>query len=184
MHPVGNNYGPWVIFYFFKVCMYKHCFLPLLLVMKCCVKMHCSRPHNPYCCSRPSPMCLLHLLICTCINSSPIACPPSSVLCWCLLCLCLFCYFGLLLLVYYLCLFWPFFLAFLRARLVFVILNMCMLHLLIYTYIISSFTHCLPTIRYINVCYVINSMTIRHVEWQSVKRSLYFPLEDKDRILR
>jgi len=51
-----------------------------------CVKMHCSLPHNPYCCSLPSPVCLLRLLICTCINSSPIACPQSSVLCWCLLC--------------------------------------------------------------------------------------------------
>jgi len=48
--------------------------------------MNCSLPHNAYCCSLPSLMCMLHLLICTCINSSPIACPPSSVLCWCLLC--------------------------------------------------------------------------------------------------
>jgi len=64
--------------------MYEHCFLPLLpvFVLKCCVKLHCSLPHNPYCCSLPSPMCLLHLLICTCLNSSPIACPPSSVLSW------------------------------------------------------------------------------------------------------
>jgi len=30
------------------------------------------------------------LLICTCINSSPIACPSSSVLCWCPLCFVLF----------------------------------------------------------------------------------------------
>jgi len=77
----------WVILYFFTICMYKHCFLPLLLVfvMKC-VKMHCFLPHNPYCCSLPSPVCLLYLPICTCINSSPITCPPSSVLCWCLLC--------------------------------------------------------------------------------------------------
>jgi len=32
--------------------MYKHCFLPLLLVsvMKCCVKMYCYLPHNPYQC--------------------------------------------------------------------------------------------------------------------------------------
>jgi len=67
--------------------MYKHCFLHLLLVfvIECCVKMHCSLPHNhPYCCSLLSRVCLLCLLICTCINSSPIACPPSSVVCWCL----------------------------------------------------------------------------------------------------
>jgi len=37
--------------------LYKHCFLPLLLVfvMECCVKMHCSLPHNLYCCLLPSP---------------------------------------------------------------------------------------------------------------------------------
>ena len=51
------HYGLWVILYFFTICMYKHCFLPLLLVfvVKCCVKMYCSLPHNPYCCSLPSP---------------------------------------------------------------------------------------------------------------------------------
>jgi len=32
-------------------------------------------------------MCMLHLLICRYPNSSPITCPPSSVLCWCLLCI-------------------------------------------------------------------------------------------------
>ena len=31
------------------------------------------------------PICLPHLLICTCLISSPIACPPTYVLCWCLL---------------------------------------------------------------------------------------------------
>jgi len=69
--------------------MHKHSFLSLLLVfvMKCYVKMHCSLPDDSYCCLLPSPMCLLHMLICTCLNSSPIACLPSSVLCWCLLCL-------------------------------------------------------------------------------------------------
>jgi len=53
--------------HFFTIWMYKHCFLPLLLVsaMKCCVKMYCYLSHNPYCCSLPSPVCLLHLLICT-----------------------------------------------------------------------------------------------------------------------
>jgi len=68
--------------------LYKFCFLPLLpaFVMKC-VLMHCSMPHHPYCCLLPSSMCLLYLLICTCINSSPNACPPSSVLHWCLLCM-------------------------------------------------------------------------------------------------
>jgi len=61
--------------------MYEHCFLPLLpvFVMKCCVLMHCSLPHNPYCCSLPSPMCMLHLLICTYLNSSSIACTPAYV---------------------------------------------------------------------------------------------------------
>ena len=47
--------------------------------------MHCLLLHHLYCCALPSPVCLLHLFICTCINSSPIACPQSSVLCWCLI---------------------------------------------------------------------------------------------------
>jgi len=75
----------WVNLYFFTMCIYKHCFLPMLLVsaMKCCTKMPCPLLHNHYCCSLPSPVCLPHLLICTCLISSPVACPPSSVLCWC-----------------------------------------------------------------------------------------------------
>ena len=56
-----------------------------VFVMICCDKMHCSLPHIPYFCSLPSPVCLLHLLTCTCVDSSPIACPPSSVVCWYLL---------------------------------------------------------------------------------------------------
>ena len=69
------------------MCIYKHCFPPMLLVfaMKCCTKMPCPLPHNHYCRLLSSPVCLPHLLICTCLISSPIACPPSSVLCWCLL---------------------------------------------------------------------------------------------------
>jgi len=49
-HP--TDYGLWVNLYFFTICMYKYCFLPLLLVfvMTCCIKMHCSLPHNPCCC--------------------------------------------------------------------------------------------------------------------------------------
>ena len=59
----------------------------MLLVsdMKCCAKIPCPLPHNHYCCSFPSPICLPHLLMCTCLISSSIACPPSSALCWCLL---------------------------------------------------------------------------------------------------
>ena len=82
----------WVNLHFFMMCIYKHCFLPMLLVfaMKCCTKMPCPLPHNDYyyCCLLPSPACLSHLLICTssCLISSPIACPPSCVLCRCLLC--------------------------------------------------------------------------------------------------
>jgi len=51
------HYDLWLNLYFFTICMYKHCFLPLLLVfeMKYCVKMHCSLPHNPYCFMLPSP---------------------------------------------------------------------------------------------------------------------------------
>ena len=82
------NYGLWVNLHFFMMRIHKHCFLPMLLVfaMKCCTKMPCPLPHNQYCCLLPPPICLPHLLICTCLISSPIACPPSSVLCWCLLC--------------------------------------------------------------------------------------------------
>jgi len=49
--------------------------------------LHCSLPHNHYCCLLLSPMCMPHLFICTYLNSSPTACPPSSVLCKWLLCI-------------------------------------------------------------------------------------------------
>jgi len=87
-HPCNPpNYGLWVNLLFFMMCICKHCFPPMLLVfaMKYCTKMPCPLPHNHYCCLLSSPVCLPHLLICTCLISSPIACPPSSVLCWCLL---------------------------------------------------------------------------------------------------
>jgi len=97
MHPVVQlgttqtpcnppNYGLWVNL-LFLMCIYKHSFPPILLVfsMKCYTKMPCPLPHKYYCCLLSSPICLPHLLICTCLISSPIACPPSSVLCWCLL---------------------------------------------------------------------------------------------------
>ena len=57
----------------------------LVFPMKCCTKMPCPMPHNHYWCLLSSPTCLPHLLICTCLISSPTACPPSSALCWCLL---------------------------------------------------------------------------------------------------
>ena len=58
----------------------------LVFAMKCFTNMPCLMPHNRYCCLLSSPMYLPHLLICTCLISSPVACPPSScVLCWCLL---------------------------------------------------------------------------------------------------
>ena len=81
------NYGLWVKLFLFMLCIYKHCLPSLLPVsaMKCCTTMPCPLPHNHYCWLLSSPMCLPHLLICTCHISSPIACPPSSVLCWCLL---------------------------------------------------------------------------------------------------
>ena len=85
-HPCNPpQYGLWVNLHFFTICMYEHCFLPVLpaFVMECCIKIPCSLPHNHFCCLLPSPVCLPHLLICTRLNSSPIACPPSSVLCWC-----------------------------------------------------------------------------------------------------
>jgi len=97
MHLVGNNSSmqPTQLItmvcgylHFFMMCIYKHCFPPMLLVflfaMKCCTEMPCPLPHNHYCCMLPSPICLPHLFICTCLISLPIACPPSSVLCWCL----------------------------------------------------------------------------------------------------
>ena len=66
------------------MCIYKHCFLPMLLVfaMKCCTTMPCPLPHNHYCCLLPSPIsiCLPHLLICTSLISSPIACLPSGII--------------------------------------------------------------------------------------------------------
>ena len=97
-HPCNPpHYGLWVNLHFFTMCIYKHCFLPMLLVFDkdCCIKILCPLPHmshNHYWCSLPSTVCLPHLLlICTCLISSPIACPPSSVLCWCLLFFSYFC---------------------------------------------------------------------------------------------
>ena len=84
----------WVNWCFFTICMYKHCCLPLLLVfvMKCCVKMRCSLPQPS--CFVIIAAWFLHLHACFACssvhhmhqskNSSPIAWPPSSVLCWCL----------------------------------------------------------------------------------------------------
>ena len=56
--------------------------------------MPCPLPHNHYCCLLSSHICLPHLLICTCLISSPIACPPSSVLCFIYIYffLCVICY--------------------------------------------------------------------------------------------
>jgi len=58
-HPCNPpNYGLWVNLLFFMMCIYKHCFPPMLLVfaMKCCTKMPCPLPHNHYCCLLSSPM--------------------------------------------------------------------------------------------------------------------------------
>ena len=63
-HPCNPpHYGLWVNLHFFMICVYKHCFLPMLLVfaVKCCIKMLCSLPHNHYCCSLPSPVCLPYM---------------------------------------------------------------------------------------------------------------------------
>ena len=97
-HPCNPpNYGLWVNLHFFMMCIYKHCFLPMIFVfaMTCCTKMPCPLPHNHYCCLFPSPICMPHLLICTCLISSPIACPPSPVLCWCISCFFIFFIFAI-----------------------------------------------------------------------------------------
>jgi len=46
-----------------------------------CFLLHCSLPHDHIfvLCLLPSLMCLLQLPICTYLNTSPIACPPSSL---------------------------------------------------------------------------------------------------------
>ena len=83
-HPCNPpNYGLWVNLYFFMMCIYKHCFLPMLLVfaMKCCTKMPCPLHHSHYCCLLPSPICLPHLLICTCLIHFT-HCLPTIYLCY------------------------------------------------------------------------------------------------------
>ena len=84
-HPCNPpQYGLWENLHFFMICMYKHCFLPVLLVfvMKCCITMTCSLPHNHYYCLLPSPAHLympqwiLHPLLATFI---------CVILCWRLL---------------------------------------------------------------------------------------------------
>ena len=140
-HPCNPpHYGLWVNLRFFTSCIYKHCFLPMLLVfaIKYYIKMPCSLPHNHYCCSLPSPVCLPHLLICTCLISSPIACPPSSVLCWCL-----YCAFSFFLFLWYVaflrdlilacCFCVVFFIVFLCSCVLLIVLNLLFLCLSIYT---------------------------------------------------
>ena len=104
MQPTQLGYSLWINLLFFMMYIYKLCFPPMILVlaMKCCTKMPCSLPHNHYCCLLSSPICLPCLLICTCLISPPIACPPSSVLCWCFFWN--FCCASLFWVVFYLCL--------------------------------------------------------------------------------
>jgi len=76
----ATHYGLWVNLLFFMMCIYKHCFPPMLLVfaMNCCTSL-------ALCLISTTAACFLHLYacltcsICTCLTSSPIACPPSSV---------------------------------------------------------------------------------------------------------
>ena len=115
MHPVGNNSSmqPNPLWSVCESTFLHYVYLWTLFsahatvfAMKCCTKMPCPLPHNHYCCLLPSPVCLPHLLICTCLISSPIACPPLSVLCWCLLCIFAICcislwlHFGLFLYIF------------------------------------------------------------------------------------
>jgi len=84
--------------------MYKHCFLPLLLVlvMKCCGKMCCFRPHNACCCFsvlasffKPSVHLRAWLNTCSSVDASTLhpMLAHHHVSCWCQSCFCLFCYF-------------------------------------------------------------------------------------------
>jgi len=61
--------------------VFRPCYLFLLwnVVLKCLAVCHITNI------AASSPICLPHLLICTCLISSPLGCPPSSVVCWCLL---------------------------------------------------------------------------------------------------
>ena len=80
-NPPNYHYGLWVNLLFFMMCVYKHYGPPMLLVfaMKCFTNMPCLLPHNRYCCLLSSPtMYLPHLLICTCLISSPVACPKIA----------------------------------------------------------------------------------------------------------
>ena len=106
-HPCNPpNYGPWVNLHFFIMCTYKHCFLPMLLVlaMKCCTKMRCPLHHNHHCCLLPSPICLPHLLICTDEAHLFTHC-LSTIICVMLMSIFFFCY-----IIYYISSwfhFWP-----------------------------------------------------------------------------
>jgi len=55
-------------------CIWTH-----IVFCPCCVFNTLPLLHNPCCCSLPSPSCMLHLLICTYLNSLAIACPASYV---------------------------------------------------------------------------------------------------------
>jgi len=59
------NYGLWVNLHFFMMCIYKHCFLPMLLVfaMKCCTKC------LSLCLITIIATCFLHLYACLTCSS-------------------------------------------------------------------------------------------------------------------
>ena len=102
-HPcTPPHYGLWVNLYFFTICMYKHCFLPLLLVfvMKYCVEMHFSLPHNPYCCSLHS-LCVLALLAHLYMHQLLTHCLPT-IICVMLMSVALFFYFILAVFLFFL----------------------------------------------------------------------------------
>ena len=78
-HPCNPpQYGLWVNLHFFMICMYKHCFLPMLLVfvMKYCIKMPCSPPLNSLPIACPP---WHHLYFCVMLMPSPTACPPCDL---------------------------------------------------------------------------------------------------------
>ena len=134
-------HGLWVNLYLFTIYMYKPCFLslPLVCVMKYCVTMQCSLRHNPYFCSLPLSVCLLHMFVCTYINSSPIACPRSCVM---------------LMSIVFCILFWWYFCLFLSACYIdFVCICFGVLFYLYFWFCTFVFLCCLSTVSLLTFIY-------------------------------
>jgi len=71
------------LLYYFTICVDQHSLFFAFATCLCSVSCGCCLLHdNLNCCLVLLPMCMPHLFICICLNSSPIAYPPSIEMSW------------------------------------------------------------------------------------------------------